>query len=153
MRYHSRTSNYFRRGVLATELAMMLPMLGLFTVIIVDFSRAFYYYLTITNCAENGAVYASGAVDPSIYYDQNAQTQNNLPTSTKITAYANYDATNLGGKLQVSVSPIGSDAYGKYYAVTATYQFNTIVDFMGLTPPMNLKRTVYTRIVQNKPGS
>jgi hypothetical protein len=140
-----------RRGVLTAELAILLPTLGLLTVIIVDFSRAFFFYLTITNCALNGADYASGAIDPTIYYVPGAGTQTNLATSANITTYANYDAANLGGSLNVTAT-YGNDAtYGEYVDVTATYQFNTIVDFMALTPPMNLKRTIRTRVIQQNP--
>jgi hypothetical protein len=123
---------------------MLLPTLGLFAVMIVDFSRVFYFYLTITNCALNGATYASGAIGTKVSASSPA-------TTADITNYVNYDATNLGGKAKVVVSPLGTDSYGQYVDVTVTYQFNTIVDFLGLTPPMNLSRTVRTRVVQQNP--
>ena len=135
-----------RRAVLAAELAILLPTLGLFAVIIVDFSRAYYYYLTITNCALNGANYASGALDTNVY-----AATGHYPTTTNITNYANYDANNLGGNAHVSAGSPGTDSYGTYVDVTVTYQFNTIVDFMGLTPSMNLTRTIRTRVLQQNP--
>lgn len=144
----NRSRSPIRRGVLAAEMAILLPTLGLFAVIVIDFSRAYYFYLTITNCALNGAMYASGAVNPNIYFDPSAQTQTHYATSDAITTNANLDAANLNNNLTVSVSAVGSDSYGKYVDVTASYPFTTIVDFVGLTPPITMQRTIRTRIVE-----
>src|SRR5262249_38652771 len=47
-----------RRGAAAVELAVLLPFLAFLFVIAVDWSRIFYYSMTVTNCARNGALWA-----------------------------------------------------------------------------------------------
>jgi hypothetical protein len=46
-----------REGIAATELAVLLPFLTFIFVIAINFSRVFYYFLTIENCALSGAEY------------------------------------------------------------------------------------------------
>ena len=48
-----------RRGVAATELALLLPLLLFMLVGAVDFARLYYAYTTVTNAARNGAIYLS----------------------------------------------------------------------------------------------
>ena len=48
-----------RRGVAAAEFALLLPFLCIFLLGTIDFSRLFYSYITITNCARNGALWAT----------------------------------------------------------------------------------------------
>src|SRR5579864_7443228 len=54
-----------RRGVAAAELAILLPFLGLVLVLGVDFARIYYYYVAVTNCARNGALYAADPLAPT----------------------------------------------------------------------------------------
>ena len=58
-------SRNFRRAVAAAELALLLPVLTMLLVLGIDFGRVFYYYVTITNCARNGALYAADPTAPS----------------------------------------------------------------------------------------
>ena len=46
-----------RRAAAAVELALMLPVLTFLLIISVDFARLYYHYVTITNCARNGALW------------------------------------------------------------------------------------------------
>ena len=48
-----------RHAAAAAELAILLPFLAFAFVIAVDWSRIFYYSVIVTNCARNGALYAS----------------------------------------------------------------------------------------------
>jgi hypothetical protein len=140
MRVRSRPIDCgLRRGALPAELAVFLPVFGLMVMAAIDFSRAFYFYLTITNCAGNGAVYASS--DSSHQSDQ-----------TGISQYAKFDwPANLSPQPTVSPSAPGTDAYGTYVDVTVTYPFNTIVDIPGIPRPLNMTRTVRMRVVQTSP--
>jgi len=45
-----------RRGVAATELALLLPFLCFLFVITIDFARVFYFDLTVANCARNAGL-------------------------------------------------------------------------------------------------
>src|SRR5689334_20674797 len=61
---------HMRRGMAAVELAITLPVLMVILVICVDACRLFFAYMTITNAARNGALWASdplanGTVIPS----------------------------------------------------------------------------------------
>src|SRR5262245_23194902 len=71
-----------RRGAAAVELPVLLPFLAFLFVAGVDFARVFYHYLTITNCAANGAEY--GSLDSAHSVD-----------ASGIEAAALKDATNL----------------------------------------------------------
>jgi hypothetical protein len=134
-----RTDRGPRRGALSAELAVFLPVFGLTIMAAMDFSRAFYYYLTITNCACNGAVYATS--DDSHKAD-----------TTNITLYAKYDwPSNLSPQPTVTAGAPGTDAYGTYVNVTVTYPFNTIVSIPGIPRPLNMTRTVRMRVVQTIP--
>jgi Flp pilus assembly protein TadG len=48
-----------RRGVAATELALILPLFVLLFVLAVDFSRVFYVRFIVINAARCGALYGS----------------------------------------------------------------------------------------------
>ena len=69
-----------RRGAAAAELAVMLPVLTLLLVIAVDIARLFHAYVTITNCARNGAIWASSPTTAQAQHPQysssNTVTQN-----------------------------------------------------------------------------
>ncbi|MBI5955396.1 MAG: pilus assembly protein [Chloroflexi bacterium] len=48
-----------QRGQSLVELALALPILMLVLLIVVDFGRAFYAYVTVTNASREGARYAA----------------------------------------------------------------------------------------------
>jgi Flp pilus assembly protein TadG len=124
-----------RRGVAAAELAILLPFLALLFVAAVDFGRIFYYYVTITNCARGGAIYASS--DASHTTD-----------TTGITNAALADSSNLSPNPSVS-STTGNDSAGNAYVkVTVTYTFQTISNFPlpGTPNSITLTRSVQMRV-------
>ncbi len=127
-----------RRGVAVVELAVVLPLLAFLFVIAVDFGRLFYYSVTITNCARNGAMYAcdpTGAV-------------NSPYSSTNQAALA--DAANISPAPTVT-SSTGSDNSGSYVQVTVSYNFRTITQFPGVPNNFTLTRTVKMRTVAAVP--
>src|SRR5947209_20497020 len=101
-----------RPGIAAVELALLLPFL-LFTFLAgVDFARVFYYQLTLTNCARNGAAY--GSMDPTHAADK-----------TGIQSAAQADASNLSPLPSVN-SQTGNDADGNpFVLVSVTFTFQT----------------------------
>jgi Flp pilus assembly protein TadG len=119
-----------RRGVAATELAVMLPFLAFLFVIGVDWSRVFYYSVTLDNCARNGALYAS---DP--------YSQVKSPYGS-ITAAALADAPNLNPAPTVTSSSGVDDNGYSYVDCTVSWQFNTVTNFPGVPNQTNLVRTV-----------
>ncbi len=122
-----------RRGAAVAELAILLPFLTFLFLAAVDFGRVFYHYLTITNCASNGATYASTdathAVDTSGIQDA-----------------ALVDATDLKPTQSVS-STTGTDKAGNSFVqVTVSYPFQTIASFPGIPSYMTIRRTVQMRV-------
>jgi Flp pilus assembly protein TadG len=122
-----------RRGTAVAELAILLPFLAFLFVAGVDFARVFYDYLTVTNCACNGATYAS--IDAAHAGD-----------TAGIQAAALSDATDLKPTPTVA-SATGTDKAGNSFVqVTVTYKFQTIANFPGIPSALSIKRTVQMRV-------
>src|SRR5438874_2728365 len=121
-----------RRGVAAAELAVLLPFLAFVFVIAVDWSRIIYYTVTVSNCARNGALWAS---DP---YSQT------ISPYTTITAAALADAPNLNPKPSVKDPPDkGVDVNGSAYVdCQVTLDFKTITNLPGVPSTTRIVRTV-----------
>ena len=129
-----------RPAASAVELALLLPLLGLFFLISVDFARLYYHYTIVTNCARNGALYGS---DPASAPES--------PYST-VQAAALADAPNLNPQPTVT-STNGTDSSGNPYVdVTVVYPFGTISSYPGLPNPINLTRTVRMRMAPSAPN-
>ena len=128
-----------RRAAAAVELALMLPLLTTIVVIACDFSRLYYSYLTITNCARNGALWAS---DPTMQpYSQ----------YSTVTAAAQAGASNLSTLPSVTSSS-GTDANGhSTVSVTVSYTFHMISSYLGFST-VNLSRTVEMRVAPSTPN-
>ncbi|HZV05304.1 MAG TPA: TadE/TadG family type IV pilus assembly protein [Gemmataceae bacterium] len=129
-----------RSGSAATELALLLPTLGLVFLFTVDFARLYYHYSIVTNCARNGALYGS---DPTAAAES--------PYSD-LTSAALADAGDLSPQPTVT-STNGTDSSGNAYVqVTVTYPFTTISNYPGLSNPINLTRTVQMRVAPATPN-
>ncbi len=128
-----------RRGAAAVELAVLLPLIAFLLLIATDFSRVFYYSIIVTNCARNGALYAS---DPT--------TATQTPY-TSIEQAALADAPNVSGAT-VTSSTGSSSSGGGYVDVTVKYTFHTITSFPGIPNTVELTRTVRMRQVAVVPN-
>lgn len=137
--YANRSQKNRRSGAAVVELAILLPFLGFLFVVAVDYSRLFYYSLTMTNCARNGALYAS---DP---------TTAALSPYRSVSAAALADAGNLSPAPTVT-STSSSDSTGNYVDVTVTYVFHTITNYPGIPSQVTLTRTVRMRAVPQTPS-
>ena len=119
-----------RRGVAATEMAVLLPVLVVLFVIAIDWSRIFYYSLTINNCARNGALWAS---------DPYGITKSSYPD---MTTAALADAGNIQPTPTVT-SNTGVDADGRNYVeCTVTYNFQTVTNLPLVPSTTTLTRTI-----------
>lgn len=134
------SNNTNRNGAAALELAVTLPVLVFILVIAVDFGRLFYHYTTITNCARNGALYASDTFSPlhSSYSDY------------KQAAIA--DGQSLAPPLTVDdvVETSGTDSEGDYVEVTVSYNFTMVSSYLGFGSKM-LTSTVRMRVAPQFP--
>lgn len=131
-----------RRGTAALEMAITLPVLVLITVIAVDYARLFYHYNTITNCARNGAMYASDAYSPL----------RNRFASYQDAALA--DGQSLSPPLTADLITMtsGTDAGGDYVEVTVDYQFPMVTSYLGFGT-VELKRSVRMRVAPAVPDT
>lgn len=129
-----------RAGSSAVELGLLLPILGLFFLVTVDFARLYYHYDIVTNCARNGALYGSD------------------PTAAAESPYANVTAAALADAADLTPQPTvtstnGSDSSGNpYVEVTVVYPFATISNYPSLSNPINLSRTVRMRVAPSVPN-
>jgi Flp pilus assembly protein TadG len=131
-----------RQGVAAAELALLLPVLTILLVIAVDFSRIFYFYVTITNCARSGALYAADPTAPS-------QSQ---WASASVAALGDWPP-NLMPAPTVTGPRNGTDAEGNSYVdITVTYTFKTVSGYLGAASTMTISRTVRARVQPLVPG-
>jgi Flp pilus assembly protein TadG len=119
-----------RGGAAAVELVLLLPVLCFIGLTSIDYSRLFYAWATLADCARNGALYAS---DPSFASSTNF---------TSIQQAALADASNLSPSPTV-VSTTGNDSNGiAYVKVTVTYTFTTIVNYPGIPNSVTLTRAL-----------
>ena len=129
-----------RQAAAAVELALLLPLLTLLLVISVDFARLYYHYVTITNCARNGAMWMCDPV---------AQSTSKYAT---VDAAARADATNLDPSRLTVSSNTGVGADGNPFAeVTVTYDFPLITTYLGFSG-QTLSRTVRMRTAPVTPN-
>ncbi len=128
-----------RRGAAAVEFAILLPFLAFAFVAATDFCRIFYFSLTISNCARNGALY--GSAD-----------QAHALNTTGIQAAAAADADNLDRQLLSTSSCTDSATSPTYVEVTVTYPFSTITRYPGFSGLTNLSRTVRMSVVPATPS-
>lgn len=107
-----------RRGVAATELALILPLFVMLFVIAVDFGRVFYVEYIVVNAARCGAMY--GSTNPTCALDTAGIQQ-------KVQA----EASNLDPKLMQITSTTGTDSAGNpCIDVTVNYPFTMVTSYL-----------------------
>ncbi len=108
-----------RVGAATVEFAVVLPLLLLLFVLTVDFARIFYLSITLTNCAEGGALY--GCADPVKAND-----------TTGIKTAALKDAANLNSSSVTVTSSTDSATSPTYVDVTVSYPFQSVTGLIGV---------------------
>jgi Flp pilus assembly protein TadG len=129
-----------RRGVAATELALLLPFLGLMFVAALDFARVFHVTQTLQACADAGALFASGTAQTSAATGP-AQAAKNAACAAGASLVPALQAD------QVSVSQNGSTT-----TVTVTYDFPLLTPVLGTSGQAHLTRSV-TMSIAPVPGN
>jgi Flp pilus assembly protein TadG len=138
-----------RRAAAAAEIALLGSVLALVLVITIDFARLFFTYVTITNSAYAGAMYASQG-------DTATKTYSTDTSGTQAAAVA--EGASLSPALSsgnVTLSSVGTDANNDpCVSVTVTYSsFTTLITYPGVPHTMTLTRTVEMRVAPSTPGS
>jgi len=131
-------------GIAATELAMVLPFLCFIFAITVDFSRIFYYTISLQYAARDGCYYASNYPGLYDFDDSTDQTTNitnaALGESSNIsplpTVATTYDSTYNGAYTSTTASSTG------FVQVKVTYTFHTITNFPGVPSTTTINRSV-----------
>ncbi|HLN32772.1 MAG TPA: TadE/TadG family type IV pilus assembly protein [Gemmataceae bacterium] len=119
-----------RRGLAATELALVLPFLTFMMVVTVDYCRLFYVTQTLWNCANVAAVYAS----------QTAQCGSaTTPTNAAIQAGVN-EGSSLNPALEAA--DVQVDIGQATVTVTVQYNFTTLTSWFSSSNTVSLSRTV-----------
>ena len=128
-----------RRGAATVEFAFCVPLLAFLMVIAVDWARIFYYSVTVTNAARNGALYASDPIGRTMSIYSN------------VTDAALAEATDLSPPPSVS-SANGTDGSGNaFVTVTVSWQFPLVTSYPGISNPTTLTRTCQMRVAPTVP--
>jgi Flp pilus assembly protein TadG len=133
---HTNRVGAARRGAAATELAILLPFLGLMFAAALDFARIFCATQTLNECAYAAALYASGTSTGDV--------------STAAANAAVADGTTLNPPLQpekVAVTVAGGVA-----TATVDYDFQLLTPLPGYLGVVHLQRTA-TLNVAPVPGN
>lgn len=122
-----------RPAAATVELAVLLPLLAFLFVIGVDFARVYNPYVTVTNCARNGAAYGSLGTTQSL-------------DTTGIQAAALADAGDLSPPPTVTSTTLTDSAGNPCVEVTVTWTFQSVTNFPGVPSSLNVTRTVRMRV-------
>jgi Flp pilus assembly protein TadG len=129
-----------RRGASATELALLCPLLAVLLLAVIDFSRLYYQYIIVINCARNAALYAS---DPTAAADS---------PYARLTDAALADAADLSPQPTVSSANVVDDTGNNCIEVTVTTSVSTLGTYPGVSNPMTVSQKVRMRIAPNAPN-
>ena len=121
-----------RRAAATVELAILAPLLAFLIAVGADYSRVFFHAQVVANCARNGALY--GCADPT-----------HAANADGISAAALADAGDLSPAPTIT-STTGTDADGNYVEVTASYTFQTLLNYPGIPTTTGVTRTVRMRV-------
>lgn len=140
LRRHGTGAASPRRGVAASELAMVLPLFVLLFVIAVDFGRVFYVEFIVINAARSGALY--GSTSPSCAQD-----------TTGIRQRVRAEAKNLDSQLLTITSTTGIDSAGNpCIDVTVNYPFHMVTSYLT-TANLNVASRARMRVGPVLPAS
>jgi Flp pilus assembly protein TadG len=132
-----------RRGLAATEFALILPLLVTLVLGTLDFGRFAYYYIAVTNAARAGAAF--GCMNP-----QTPATW--LRWRAKVVQAAADEMTGQTGYApeQLTVGVITTDESNGLWRVqvTASYPFQTLVSWPGIPSNVTLRQAVVLRAIR-----
>jgi Flp pilus assembly protein TadG len=122
-RDHHNVSPRSERGQSTVELALAFPVLLLILMGVLDFGRAFFSYVSITNAAREGAQYGT-------WYPTDANGNTNLAA---ITTQVNQELDNTG----ISPVTVGASCLDYYTNATIDCSSAHIGDRIGVTVSYN----------------
>lgn len=136
------------RGQSLAEFALLLPILMIMVLGAIDFGRAYFAYVSVTNASRNAAQY--GSFNTIRANDEDCTDGNCL----RLAAVA--DTGNLlntsGTNPEVTTEPCGvsslDDQGNECVRVTVTYNFETLVPWPGLPNSFDISRTVQMRVAE-----
>ena len=131
-----------RRGVAATEMALLLPFLVFTFCVAVDFCRAYHTSQVIDSAARSAALYGSGAASR----DPNSGSMEDAAKQAAVT-----EGATLSPPLQASDVTVntGTDTVD----VTVTYQFEMLTSNTVAPNAITITRTVTMPLVPRTPGA
>jgi Flp pilus assembly protein TadG len=132
-----------RRGLAATEFALILPLLVTVVLGTLDFGRFAYHYIGVTNAARAGAAFGCmNAYTPATLGRwQAAVVQATLDEMQGQTGYA-------PAQLAVTVAATAETGGLWRVRVTASYPFQTLVAWPGIPSNVTLRQTVVLRAIR-----
>jgi Flp pilus assembly protein TadG len=117
------------------ELALITPLLLFLLLAGMDYSRVFYASVVVSNCARNGALFAS---DPNVAGRSPYETLEEAVLA---------DASDLSETLQITTLE-GTDAQGYgWVEVKVVCPFQTVVSYPGIPTQVDISRSVRIRKV------
>lgn len=126
-----------RRGVAATEFALVLPLLLLFAYASVDLSRFAYVYIALSNAARVGAEY--GATHQFTSYTRPSWENQVLDAvKAEMSEVPHFDSDQLDIALTTTQGRAGSTEV----RVEARYPFETVITWPGVPQIMDLRRQI-----------
>jgi Flp pilus assembly protein TadG len=137
MRIPGIRRNEPRHGAATVEFAILLPLLMFLFGIGVDWARAFYYHITITNASRNAATWA-------------CQSPSQAADTASIQAMALQDCTSLGAGVTVQSSVITVNGVD-YVKVTVSYAFQPVTGLPGTPSTQTIWQTTVMQIMPLAP--
>jgi Flp pilus assembly protein TadG len=131
-------------GVVAAELALILPVLVLLVLLCIDVGRFAYTFIALKNSARAGASYA--IMNPYVSSTQAAWTAKiQTVARNEMTGQTGYDPTALTTTADVTIESSGLHRV----KVTATYaSFQTIISWPGIPSSLSLQCATEMRAVR-----
>jgi hypothetical protein len=140
-----------RPATASVELAVTGPLLAFFFIIALDFSRVFYYKMTLIQCARNGALYGSNLRSYQESTWTSPYSTANPPSDDNIKAVVVADGSSLSPALttsQVTVTHDNGSDGNAAVQVTVNYTFTTITTIPFVGTQMSLQTKCSMRVAQ-----
>ena len=133
-----------RRGVAATEFALVLPVLVTLFLGATDFGRVSYSTIAIANAAQSGAAYASmNPYDPSTLAAWTAGIDQAV--TDELSQSSAFDTTKLTITITRTVEASGLSRV----AVQVTYPFKTMISWSFIPSSITLQQTAVMRCIRS----
>lgn len=126
-----------RHAAATPEFAILLPLLMFLFGIGVDWARAFYYHITITNASRNAAIWGSDSPDRAT-------------DAAGIESIARRDTTSLGSGVSVE-SRVVNVAGVDYLRVKVSYEFQPITGLPGTPASQTIYQVGEMRVMPTDP--